>query len=168
MTSPAASSRHLSRFEKRTKMPHATALFALSIMQCGIKPNAVLKASSNLLSEEYRQRFRTKRPGAPYSLTLWWASCSKISLSTRSAFLNWNSNVFLHIHVVLSVSRRTCCQHQKSECRRLRIINWFIDFFLPFLRSSSLLILCFVLDERIKIYSKGTGGSVRRRRNDLI
>ena len=45
MTSPAASGRHLSRLEKRPKMPHPTALLALSIMQCGIKPNAVSKAS---------------------------------------------------------------------------------------------------------------------------
>ena len=33
MTSPAASGRHLSKFEKRPKMPHPTALFALSLMQ---------------------------------------------------------------------------------------------------------------------------------------
>ena len=71
MTSPAASGRHLSRFEKRPKMPHPTALFALSIMQCGIKPNAVSKASSNLSSEEYMQHVRTKlrgvSPSPPYS-----------------------------------------------------------------------------------------------------
>ena len=35
MTSPAASQRHLSKFEKRPpKMPHPTTLFALSLMQC--------------------------------------------------------------------------------------------------------------------------------------
>ena len=44
-------------------MPHPTAVFALSIMQCSIKPNAVSKASSNFSSEEYRQCFRTKRRG---------------------------------------------------------------------------------------------------------
>ena len=35
-TSLAASGRHLSRFEKRRKMPHPTALFALSITHCCI------------------------------------------------------------------------------------------------------------------------------------
>ena len=34
MTSPAASGRHLSRFEQRPKMPCLTALFSLSLMQC--------------------------------------------------------------------------------------------------------------------------------------
>ena len=34
MTSPGASGRHLSDLEKRPKMPHPTALFALNIMQC--------------------------------------------------------------------------------------------------------------------------------------
>ena len=36
MTSPPASGRHLLKFEKRRKMSHPTALFALSIMQCCI------------------------------------------------------------------------------------------------------------------------------------
>ena len=34
MTSPVVSGRHLSTFEKRPKMPHPTALFALSLIQC--------------------------------------------------------------------------------------------------------------------------------------
>ena len=34
MTAPAASSQHLSKFEKRLQMSHPTALFALSLMQC--------------------------------------------------------------------------------------------------------------------------------------
>ena len=34
MTSPAASGQHLSKLEKRPKMPHPTALFALNLMQC--------------------------------------------------------------------------------------------------------------------------------------
>ena len=32
--SSAASGRHLSKFEKRPKMPHPMTLFALSLMQC--------------------------------------------------------------------------------------------------------------------------------------
>ena len=34
MTSPAASGQHLSKFEKRAKIPHPTALFAFNLMQC--------------------------------------------------------------------------------------------------------------------------------------
>ena len=40
-----------------------------------IKVNAVLKASSNFSSLEYRQRFRIKWRGVSPSPTLWWASC---------------------------------------------------------------------------------------------
>ena len=52
MTSQAAPGRHLSRLEKRQKMPHPTAVFALSTY------NAVLhyvgsNASSNFAREEY-------------------------------------------------------------------------------------------------------------------
>ena len=52
------------------------ALFALSIMQRDNKPNVVSKASSNLSSEKYLQRFRTKWRSVSPSPTLWWASCS--------------------------------------------------------------------------------------------
>ena len=55
-----ASGRHLSRLEKRPKMPHPTDLFALSIMQCGIKLNAAPKAFPNFSSEEYPQRFEQR------------------------------------------------------------------------------------------------------------
>ena len=37
MTSPA-SGRHISKFEKRPKMPHSTALFEFSLMQCQRRP----------------------------------------------------------------------------------------------------------------------------------
>ena len=47
MTSPAAFVRHLSKFEKRPKMPHPNGFVC-------IKSNAVSKASSNFSSEEYR------------------------------------------------------------------------------------------------------------------
>ena len=68
---------------RRPKMPHPMTLFALSIMQCSIEPNAVSKASSNFSSKKYRQRFGTKRRGVSYSPTLWWASCL---CSARSEF----------------------------------------------------------------------------------
>ena len=84
MTLPAASGRHLSMFEKWPKMPHVTALFALTIVQCSIKPNAVSKASSNLSSEEYRQRLRTKRRGVSPSQTWWWASCYEYHIATNN------------------------------------------------------------------------------------
>ena len=37
MTSPDASGRHLSKFERGPKMPHPTALFAINLMQCQIR-----------------------------------------------------------------------------------------------------------------------------------
>ena len=67
-TSLTDSGRHLSKFEKRLKMPRPTALFALSLMQC----------------QRRLQISRVKNIGNVFELidvafhlspTLWWGSC---------------------------------------------------------------------------------------------
>ena len=46
------------------------------------------KASSNFSSEEYRQRFRTKRGGVSASPALRWASCSNFAIATYSLLVD--------------------------------------------------------------------------------
>ena len=73
MTLPAASGRHLWKFEKRPKMPHWMALFALNLMQCqrGLEISRVKNVGN--VFELSGVAFRL----AP---TLWWASCRLIIL----------------------------------------------------------------------------------------
>ena len=62
MTSPAASGRHLSKFVKRPKMPHPTALFAFSLMQC--KRRLQISRAKNIgnVFESSGVSFRTPQP----------------------------------------------------------------------------------------------------------
>ena len=86
MTSPAASGRRLSRFEKRRKIPLPTALFTLSIMQrCIMQCQRRLQIYrvKNIATFEIKAAWHFAHP------TLWWASCYFLKLTCPEKTVKW-------------------------------------------------------------------------------
>ena len=88
MSSPVASGRHLSKFEKRPKMPRPTALFSLNLMQCQISLQISRVKNSGNVFELSGAAFRL---APPYGVFL----VFNISGTARSSNFKMLHNVVL-------------------------------------------------------------------------